>query len=213
MGEVPLYSNAGHTNAQSRSCMADWGRALVRMRLMPLLTRGTQERSFASRLLGPADPSVQALFERLKFTVRRHEFNKDSLSRCYGGSISYERGTPVHVVCPPPPCPPQASMSRLADESLAHDAIHVQRDACLLYYQHASHVQGYLARKKQRPPRTSNTYISTSLTRNSLPLGPYRRHMPGALWWSNGEGRFFMSEVPLCFDCRIKGNTHPDPTT
>ena len=39
---------------------------MVRYRLIPL---------------GPVDPSFRALSGRLKFTVRRHEFNKDSLSR------------------------------------------------------------------------------------------------------------------------------------
>ena len=33
----------------------------------------------SSSLLGPAVPSVRALSGRLKFTVRRHKFNKDSL--------------------------------------------------------------------------------------------------------------------------------------
>ena len=32
----------------------------------------------SSRLLGPVDPSFRALSGRLKFTVRRHTFNKDS---------------------------------------------------------------------------------------------------------------------------------------
>jgi len=32
-------------------------------------------------LLGPKDPSFRALSERLKFTVRRHKFSIDSLSR------------------------------------------------------------------------------------------------------------------------------------
>ena len=33
----------------------------------------------SSSLLGPIDPSFRALPGRLKFAVRRHEFNKDSL--------------------------------------------------------------------------------------------------------------------------------------
>ena len=33
-----------------------------------------------SSLAGPVDPSFRALFERLKFTVRRNKFNEDSLS-------------------------------------------------------------------------------------------------------------------------------------
>ena len=35
-------------------------------------------RSTSSSLLGPVDPSFGALSGRLKFTVRRHECNKDS---------------------------------------------------------------------------------------------------------------------------------------
>ena len=34
----------------------------------------------SSSLLGPVDPSFRALSGRLKFTVRRHKFNKDILS-------------------------------------------------------------------------------------------------------------------------------------
>ena len=36
--------------------------------------------STSSSLLGPADPSFQALAGRLKLTVRRHKFNEDSLT-------------------------------------------------------------------------------------------------------------------------------------
>jgi len=35
----------------------------------------------SSSILGPVDPSFRALSGRLKFTVRRHEFNNDSLSQ------------------------------------------------------------------------------------------------------------------------------------
>ena len=35
-------------------------------------------------LLGPVDPSFRALSGRLKFTVRRHKFNKDSFSPSSG---------------------------------------------------------------------------------------------------------------------------------
>jgi len=46
--------------------------------------RGGQARTavflrVSSSLLGPVDPSFRALSGRLKFTVRRHKFNKDSL--------------------------------------------------------------------------------------------------------------------------------------
>ena len=37
-------------------------------------------RPVSSSLLGPVDSSFRALSGRLKFTVRRHNFNKDSLS-------------------------------------------------------------------------------------------------------------------------------------
>ena len=40
-------------------------------------------------------------------------------------------------------------------------------------------------------------YRGTSLIRNCRPLGPYSRTMPRALWGSQGDGCFLMSEVPL----------------
>ena len=40
-------------------------------------------------------------------------------------------------------------------------------------------------------------YRSTSLIRNSAPIGPYSRTMPRALWWSLAEVLFLRSEVPL----------------
>ena len=45
------------------------------------------------------------------------------------------------------------------------------------------------------------SYRGTSLIRKRLPLGPYSRPIPRALWWSMGGGLFLMSEVPLypCF--------------
>ena len=39
----------------------------------------------------------------------------------------------------------------------------------------------------------------TSLIRNNPPLGPYRRPMPRALWWSKRGRLFLMLEVPLYF--------------
>ena len=47
-------------------------------------------------------------------------------------------------------------------------------------------------------------YRGTLLIRNSAPLGPYSRTMPGPLWWSYGEVLFLMSEVPLCRMSNIK---------
>jgi len=46
-------------------------------------------------------------------------------------------------------------------------------------------------------PENVYIYRGTSLIRNSLSLGPYSRTVPRALWWSEGGGRFLMSEVPL----------------
>ena len=40
-------------------------------------------------------------------------------------------------------------------------------------------------------------YRGTTPIRKRLLLGPLRRAMPGALWWSGGGGLFLMSEVPL----------------
>ena len=45
--------------------------------------------------------------------------------------------------------------------------------------------------------QVSALYRGTSLIRNGLPLGPYSRTRPRALWWSQGGGQFLMSEVPL----------------
>ena len=35
-------------------------------------------------------------------------------------------------------------------------------------------------------------YRGTSLIRNTICLGSYRRSMPGALWWSGGGGGYFL---------------------
>ena len=48
--------------------------------------RGSPAGKHSSRV-GPVDPSFRALSGRLKFTVRRNKFNKDSLSR---GDLSAE---------------------------------------------------------------------------------------------------------------------------
>ena len=40
-------------------------------------------------------------------------------------------------------------------------------------------------------------YRGTSLIRSNPLLGPYRRTIPRALWWSLGWGLFLVSEVPL----------------
>ena len=42
-------------------------------------SEGPLQRRVSSSLLGPVVRSFRALSERLKFTVRRHEFNQDCL--------------------------------------------------------------------------------------------------------------------------------------
>ena len=42
----------------------------------------------------------------------------------------------------------------------------------------------------------SRAFWGTSSVRNHLPVGTYSRAMPRALWWSYGEGRFLMGEIP-----------------
>ena len=48
-----------------------------------------------------------------------------------------------------------------------------------------------------RLPGITTEYRGTSSIRNRLPVGPYRRAMPRALWWSQGVERSLMSEVPM----------------
>ena len=45
--------------------------------------------------------------------------------------------------------------------------------------------------------QAASPYRGTSLIRKRAPLGHYSRTMPRALWWSQGGGRFLMSEVPM----------------
>ena len=54
---------------------------LLRLEGVRELVRGCRDLLVSSSLLGPVDPSFRALSGRLEFTVRRHKFNKDSLSR------------------------------------------------------------------------------------------------------------------------------------
>ena len=42
-------------------------------------------------------------------------------------------------------------------------------------------------------------YRGISLIRNHHPVGPYRRPMPGLLWWCNGDGGFLQARYP----CRV----------
>ena len=49
----------------------------------------------SSSLLGPVDPSFRALSGRVKFTVRRHKFNKDSLSLSQRGVSCAEAPLPM----------------------------------------------------------------------------------------------------------------------
>jgi hypothetical protein len=65
-----------------------------------------------------------------------------------------------------------------------------------------------LGHHKDRDPVASSHWISTltlpfggyrgtSLKKKRLPLGPYHRHMPRALWWFWGDVIFLMSGVTL----------------
>ena len=45
---------------------------------------------WSPRLRGPVDPSFRALSGRLKFTVQRQKFNKDSLSSDAGARMNFE---------------------------------------------------------------------------------------------------------------------------
>ena len=53
--------------------------------------------------------------------------------------------------------------------------------------------------------------MGTSLMRNRIPLGPYRRPMPRVLGGSLGGERFLMSEGPLFRDLVSVGDkaSHP----
>ena len=52
----------------------------------------------SSSLLGHVDPSFRALSGRLKFTARRHKFNKDSIPSGSGKTKSLDQ---VMSLCPP----------------------------------------------------------------------------------------------------------------
>ena len=47
---------------------------------------------YRQSLLGPVDPSFRALSERLKFTIRRHQSNKDLLYAAGGARGQVGRG-------------------------------------------------------------------------------------------------------------------------
>ena len=61
-----------------------------------------------SSLLGPVDPSFGALSGRLKFTVRRHKFNEDSLlSLSRARRVCWSLSSCAPVVARPPAAPTQ----------------------------------------------------------------------------------------------------------
>ena len=61
--------------------------------IYPLLDR--------QRPLGPVDPSFRALSGRLKLTVRRHKFNKDSLRSDYRGTSLIRNTYPPRITIGP----------------------------------------------------------------------------------------------------------------
>jgi len=79
----------GHEGLYLEGCCSG-GVVIVSNRL---LTRHSWRlEGVSSSLLGPVDPSFRALSGRLKFTVRRHKFNKDSFSWQVGTD---EEGAPL----------------------------------------------------------------------------------------------------------------------
>ena len=64
--------NFAHLTAKARLLFADAGCFSLRRLYAYIVDRQSP--------LGPVDPSFRALSGRLKFTVRHHKFNKDSLS-------------------------------------------------------------------------------------------------------------------------------------
>ena len=88
MSEVPLYlgqeaggreregtwlEGARRVQREERYSHAKGGPAGLRWRLRV-------DTVYCQSPLGPVDPSFRALSRRLKFTVRRYKFNKDTLS-------------------------------------------------------------------------------------------------------------------------------------
>jgi hypothetical protein len=65
-----------------------------------------------------------------------------------------------------------------------------------LKYEPASELLLRRVRLKSTEARI-DSYGGTSLMRNTPLLGPYSRTIPRVLWWSQVEGLFLMSEVPL----------------
>jgi len=83
--DVPLIETSSHDSGAAslaKGPAAEAARGAVLHR-----HRGGARRQLA-RPAGPVDPSFRALSERLKFTVRRHKFNKYSLSRSSTASWS-----------------------------------------------------------------------------------------------------------------------------
>ena len=70
-------------HSRSRSCLLALALACCRSqaRQRPHETQTPNLKPIGYRLPSPVDPSFRALYGRLKFTVRRHKFNKYSFSR------------------------------------------------------------------------------------------------------------------------------------
>ena len=86
MTNPPALREGGHSLFQLPLCVphvAGFRRGPVHIKDLKIENRSSSQ-CWWSSLLGPVDPSFRALSGCLKFTVRRHKFNKDSL---HGGQV------------------------------------------------------------------------------------------------------------------------------
>jgi len=109
---------------------------------------------------------------RLKFTVRRHKFNKDSLFRQLRAYHSVE----CKAFAPPKP---GCYVTKLAPHKALRSIVR-----CKLTLIKWSKSTVYIHRGTSFCPsqgQSKRLYRGTSLTRKRTPLGPYRRPMPRVL--------------------------------
>ena len=94
-----------------------------------------------------------------------------------GRAISYEGGTPVAQV--------ELTASERRGNTFKRLMDFCQKDNARIWPS-LSHVSYSL----------DSDYRGTWLKRNRLPLGPYKRPVPSALYWSRAGRGFRMSDVP-----------------
>ena len=82
MSEVPLYLGDPRPSSFLKMELLELEQGMVSrvsFSVLYFIRRRYDVHRVSSSLLGPVDPSCRALSGRLKFTVRRHKLNKDSL--------------------------------------------------------------------------------------------------------------------------------------